>query len=151
MSEFIHIEADFGNLYRALKQLEPEVRTQLRRELRTIATEVRDETRDKVPSGMKKAANAGVKTFFRGNLGAGVQVGGKTKPASWIGTAENGRWYHPIFPQAGSDRATWNWSHTPQANRHMLTSTWLQMGADIVARSNVAVQKAVDTSGMGER
>jgi hypothetical protein len=149
MAELLKVDARFGDVTKALRALAPDVAREMRHELYALATEVRDDARHDVPSGMASATNVGLKASYSGTRGAMVSAGGHGAPASWLGAAEGASpWKHPVFPVKGSDRTKWNWSKQPQTPRRMLMNAWLRLGATVMVRSNAAIDRAVGQAGL---
>lgn len=157
MPEFIQFETDFRTLSTKLRKLAPEVQKQMVRELRAIAAGVVKEARTEIPSGMQQAAAKGMKWGFYGSKGAYMKAGSRSKPGSWIGAYEGGLggrkgFRHPVYPQADSDRKTWHWAgahgQPKQQPGAPLQKTWLKARADVIARSEVAIGRAVEAAGL---
>lgn len=158
MAEFLRFESDFRTLSGNLRKAAPEIERRMRRELRDLAAGVVKDAREKVPSGMKSAAAKGMKWGYYGSKGAYMKAGARSKPGSWIGAYEGGLggrkgFRHPVYPSAGEPRQKWHWAgahgqkfQTPGAP---LQKTWLKVRPELVARSELAIARALSAAGLG--
>ena len=142
MSDGVKVEADFSGLLRAFKAFEPEVAKETGKELKAIAVELRDRVRTKVPSNMPKSK---VRAGFTGTKGA--YVAANPPVGSYDGARVKPIFIHPVFPQAGSPRSSWNWATQP--TNPILEDTFDELRGPLQAATDAALQRAWDKVGGG--
>lgn len=156
MAEMIQIECDFRSLVQALRKVAPEAAKELRGELRDIAKELAVSARSGLPSGMA-SAKTGIKWGYWQSKGAYAQAGGASSPKSWAGAWEGGQsgtkgFRHPVYPSASQPQKKWHWAGAHGAPKQMpgapLHKAWYKERASLVARSDVAISRAVRAAGL---
>jgi hypothetical protein len=142
------IKVDDKNAQDCLTRIKMGTRRVLSRELRNMARDAALLARAHAPSNMNRD------DIKWGLIGINAYVDAKGGPAAYNsgkgaipGGPRGSTFSHPVFPKAGSDRKTWNWSDT-QATKPFIDDAVREIQQDASVLLEVAFQEFLDTESL---